>query len=226
MAIKTTNTTSSGNSHVEEIAGLIVIASSLFFLLALATYSPSDKSFNSFSTASSSVDNLGGMVGAYLADASLQLFGLASYIIPALALLIGIFLMLKRKISLKEAGKVAGLLMLMFSVSTLLSLMDTGKGTAVRGGGMTGNMLATVLSGYLNNTGAYLFTAVALILSLILSTGISAVTATKGTVAWIVIITARMARFVKGMLQKYRERRRRLRETNILIKEEETKKKY
>ena len=225
MATKTTNTTNPGNSHVEEIAGLIVIASSLFFLLALATYSPSDTSFNSYSTASRSVDNLGGMVGAYLADASLQLFGLASYIIPALALLIGIFLMLKRKISLKEAGKVAGLLMLMFSVSTLLSLMDTGEGAAVRGGGMTGNMLATVLSGYLNHTGAYLFTSVALILSLILSTGISAVTATKGTAAWLVSLIARMARFIKGLLQKYSERRRRLRETKVLMKEEEAKKK-
>ncbi len=153
------------SSLFEEIVGLIVIALSIFFSMALFTHSPSDPSLNSYSTVKRSVDNLGGVVGAYVSDIYLQLFGTSSYIIPAITVIIGIFLLLKRKIRIKEVGKVTGFGLFLISSAALLSLSRDGWLFSAMGGGLVGNTLSSLLTGYLNYTGAYLFTSVLLLLS-------------------------------------------------------------
>jgi len=66
----------------KEMKGMALGAAGIFLGVALASYNGEDLSFNSFSTAAAT-HNLGGRFGAQLADAFLQLFGLASYLIPS-----------------------------------------------------------------------------------------------------------------------------------------------
>ena len=65
----------------KEMKGMALAAAGLFLSVALASFNGEDLSFNSVST-SMETHNLGGRFGAQLADIFLQLFGLASYIIP------------------------------------------------------------------------------------------------------------------------------------------------
>ncbi len=71
----------------KEIKGIVMGAGGIFLLIALASFNGSDLSFNSYSAAAET-HNLGGRFGAQLADASLQLFGLASYAMPVALLYI------------------------------------------------------------------------------------------------------------------------------------------
>lgn len=65
----------------KEMKGMGLAVAGIFLCVALASFSGEDLSFNSVSTASET-HNLGGNFGAQLADVFLQLFGLASYILP------------------------------------------------------------------------------------------------------------------------------------------------
>ena len=65
----------------KEMKGMAFAAAGIFLGVALISYNGEDLSFNSVSTAVET-HNLGGRFGAQLADVFLQLFGLASYLIP------------------------------------------------------------------------------------------------------------------------------------------------
>jgi DNA segregation ATPase FtsK/SpoIIIE, S-DNA-T family len=65
----------------KEMKGMALAAAGIFLGVALFSYHGEDLSFNSFST-SAATHNLGGRFGAQMADFFLQLFGLASYVVP------------------------------------------------------------------------------------------------------------------------------------------------
>src|SRR6185437_3340022 len=72
------------NRRLNEIIGLTVLVAAGLLLLALATYTPSDPSFNTVGVyaAGRPAHNWAGMVGAYLADAMLQTIGIAAFFLP------------------------------------------------------------------------------------------------------------------------------------------------
>ena len=212
-------------SLIEEIIGLVVIALSIFYFAALFTYNPSDPSLSSYSTGSKMADNLGGVVGAYLSDLSLQLFGSSSYLVPLITGIFGTFLLLRRKFNIKEAKKITGLILLLISTSSLFSLLSMNGFKFVRGGGVVGGTISSLLTGYLNYAGAYLFTILAFVLALVLSTGISVVHAVKMTGEGLAKVTKKLIGTASSIINKYLERWRRLRETKEKLKREEEKKK-
>jgi S-DNA-T family DNA segregation ATPase FtsK/SpoIIIE len=65
----------------KEMRGMGLAVAGIFLSVALISYNGEDLSFNSFSTAAAT-HNLAGRFGAQLADFFLQLFGLASYLVP------------------------------------------------------------------------------------------------------------------------------------------------
>ncbi len=216
--------TKENHSLFEEIAGLVVAAVAFFYFLALYTHSADDPSLSSYSTARDEVKNLGGIVGVYLSDVSLQLFGGSSYLIPAIILFIGILLLLRKRIKTGLAGKLFGLVLLLFFSASLLSLMKAGGSSLSSGGGLAGEMLANTLSTYFNVTGAYLFTTVLLLLALILSTGLSAVSLTKRLFDATLKTGRKLRKMISDLSRKYLERRRRLHETEEQLKKEKEKK--
>src|ERR1019366_599327 len=86
------------NHRLNEILGLIMLVAAALLLLALASYTPSDPSFNTVgdaispaaSLANGPAHNWTGMVGAYFADAMLQLIGIAAFFLPLILVRIGV----------------------------------------------------------------------------------------------------------------------------------------
>ena len=75
--------------RLSEIVGVALFAAALIWIVSLASYEPSDPVWF-FSTGSHAVPvNFAGRVGAFLAEVSFQLFGYASYLIPAVLVVIG-----------------------------------------------------------------------------------------------------------------------------------------
>ncbi len=212
------------HSLFEEIVGMLVIATSIFYFGSLFTHSPSDPSLNSYSTGNPAVSNLGGVVGAYLSDISLQLFGISSFIIPTITTVFGTSLLLKKRIKIRAAGRISGLTLLLLSSAIILSLLNASGYTMVSDGGVVGNFFSSILSRYLNFAGAYIFMSVMFILSLMLSTGMSGVYALKWCIERLLKLLLKMYRVLSAMLNKYIERRRRLSETREQIKKEKEKK--
>lgn len=213
------------HSLLEETIGMLVVAASLFYVVTLFTHNPSDPSLNSYSTEVNEVSNLGGIVGAYLSDISIQVFGSASFIIPLITTIIGISLLLKKKINIKQARRITGLVMLLLFTSILFSLFKLSGLSFVNSGGLAGDLIASTLSKYINYAGAYLFTTVGIILSFMLSTGISMVHVTAGSIKTLLALTSKSMRTAKDILSKYIERHKRLRDTKQQIKKENLKKK-
>src|ERR1700712_1815259 len=94
-----------------EMLGLAGLAAAGLHLLALATYTPSDPSFNPVSgTAIPHPRNWTGLFGAYVSDLLLQIFGAAVVFVPIVLLRIGISWMRSRAVG-SGMVKSAGLMM-------------------------------------------------------------------------------------------------------------------
>jgi S-DNA-T family DNA segregation ATPase FtsK/SpoIIIE len=167
---------STASRRFSEFVGVALFAAALIWIIALASYDPHDPVWY-FSTAAqgASVNNFVGRVGAFLAELSFQLFGYASYMIPAVLVIIGWNYFWCR--SLDAAGtKTLGASLLVGCFSALLSLvfgsLDV-SGKSFRAGGYAGDWLATVLSEYLNRTGSVIVILTLMLLAIIVSTQVS-----------------------------------------------------
>src|SRR5262249_4174191 len=111
----------------------------------------------------------------FLAELSFQLFGYASYFIPALLVVTGWNYFWCR--SLEAAGtKATGTLLLLGCLSAFLGLtfgLVEVAGKAFRAGGYVGEWVAELLSEYLNRSGSLIVILTLLFLSVIISTQFS-----------------------------------------------------
>src|SRR5688572_32219487 len=69
--------------RISEFAGVALFALALIWLIALVTYEPTDPVWFFTTDATHPPANFVGKVGAFLAELSFQIFGYASYLIPA-----------------------------------------------------------------------------------------------------------------------------------------------
>jgi S-DNA-T family DNA segregation ATPase FtsK/SpoIIIE len=161
--------------RVSEFVGVALFAAALIWIVSLASYEPADPVWF-FSTGSHADPvNFAGRVGAFLAEFSFQLFGYASYLMPACFVIIGWNYFWCR--SLDAAGtKVAGAAMLFASSSAFLSLVFETlevSGKPFRAGGYVGSFLAQQLSSYFARTGSLIVILTMIFLSIIASTQFS-----------------------------------------------------
>ena len=161
--------------RVSEFVGVALFAAALIWIVALASYEPSDPVWF-FSTGTHGAPaNFAGRVGAFLAELSFQLFGYASYLIPAVMVIIGWNYFWCR--SLDAAGtKAIGAVLLFACISAFLSLIFGTlqvSGKSFRAGGYAGEFLATELSEYLNRTGSLIVILTLIFLAIIMSTQFS-----------------------------------------------------
>jgi S-DNA-T family DNA segregation ATPase FtsK/SpoIIIE len=161
--------------RVSEIVGVALFAAALIWIVSLASYEPSDPVWF-FSTGSHAVPlNFAGRVGAFVAEVSFQLFGYASYLIPAVLVVIGWNYFWCRKVD--AAGtKVAGAVLLFTCSSAFLSLLFTTldtSGRSFRDGGYVGEWIARELAEILNRTGSLIVVVTLIVLAVIMSTQFS-----------------------------------------------------
>ncbi|HEY2906067.1 MAG TPA: DNA translocase FtsK 4TM domain-containing protein [Vicinamibacterales bacterium] len=161
--------------RLTELVGVALFAAALIWIIALASYEPADPVWF-FSTGQHLAPaNFAGRVGAFLAELSFQLFGYASYLIPAIFVVIGWHNFWCRK--LHAAGtKTAGALLLFACASAFLSLvfgtLDV-SGKPFRAGGYAGEWLAKELAEYLNRTGSIIVILTLIFFAIIMSTQFS-----------------------------------------------------
>ncbi len=155
--------------RLNEAVGFVYLFAGIFLAAALATYHPGDASWNTAAPPLHKPENLTGRVGAHLADLLLQLFGLGAFALPILALLLSWRWFRSRPVE-APLVKLFGALSLVAFVSAALSMGPDFRpiGGVIPAGGTLGVLFAAVLVEAMNTTGALLFTATAILISLYL----------------------------------------------------------
>ena len=142
--------------------------------MGLVTYSSSDPCF-SVAGKGAEVKNAIGIIGAYLSDALLKLFGLCAYLIPVFLFTYAAYFSLGGEAAHPLLKKVGGVL-LFISLATLLGLQNetlTIFSEEIPSGGMLGQLFVILMVKSISVTGAYIITVTSLVISLILLTPFS-----------------------------------------------------
>ncbi|NOY87285.1 MAG: DNA translocase FtsK [Deltaproteobacteria bacterium] len=158
-----------------EIVGVLFTALSLFFLLSLVSYSPLDVSLNSTGTVKG-VSNLGGVVGAHLADVIIQALGWAGFLIPALLLFLGVTRFISKHWGgwfLRAAGGSGFLLAVCILLQIRMGTAPVMGGVHRDAGGIVGLLLSDVLIRFFNVPGTLILSIALLVASILVMTNMS-----------------------------------------------------
>ena len=165
---------------IREIIAISCLTLAVFIGCCLISYNPSDPSLN---TADSSgigdVNNWGGIVGSYLADALFQLIGLCAFIVPITMIWVSLKFFLLSKINIRY-HILLSYFFFIISLSVIFSLIWVEPKIRIAsfsyelsGGGILGSQLAKLSIKYLNRLGSYIIFFLTGIVSLILVTNLS-----------------------------------------------------
>jgi S-DNA-T family DNA segregation ATPase FtsK/SpoIIIE len=147
----------------------------LIWLVALASYAPSDPVWFFNAGPEIAPANFAGRVGAFLSELSIQMLGYASYLVPALLAVLGWHYFWCRDFD-AAFTKAVGAALLFGCVAAFLSLsfgtLDV-AGKSFRAGGYVGEWVASGLAEYLNRTGSIILILTLLFLSILLATQFS-----------------------------------------------------
>ncbi len=164
------------NRRLNELIGFLWCVSGLLLFLALASYSPLDPSFNSASvlTGSHAARNWIGIVGAYLSDIVLQVWGIGAFLFPVFMFMIGSRWFRSRAVQSPVAKTLGGIWLLLFVPALLAILPGHFRWMgAIPIEGLVGRILGDLLIHYLNIAGAYIVCTTVLAVALYLTTAFS-----------------------------------------------------
>jgi S-DNA-T family DNA segregation ATPase FtsK/SpoIIIE len=161
--------------RLSEFVGVALFGLALIWLVALASYSPSDPVWFFNTSSDGTPANFAGRIGAFVAELSLQLLGYAAYLIPLVLVVIGWHYFWCRVLDAAYT-KLFGAGLLFACVAAFLSLafgsLDV-SGKSFLAGGYIGKALAASLSDYLNRTGSIILILTLLFLATVLVTQFS-----------------------------------------------------
>ena len=164
------------NRRLNELIGFLLCVSALLLLLALASYSPLDPSFNSASVLANAraARNWIGIVGAVVSDLCLQAFGVGAFLLPVFPALLGARWFRSRKIQ-SPVAKSLGCIWLLLFVPAFLALLPGNLRWlhVIPMEGLLGRIVGDALIHYLNLAGAYIVCATVLAIALYLCTAFS-----------------------------------------------------
>jgi len=166
---------SSISRRVSEFVGVALFATALFWLVSLASYSPTDSPWYFTAGSHQAPVNFAGRVGAFLSELSFQLAGYAAYIIPLVLVVVGWNYFWCRKVD-AVGTKAFGGTLLFVCIGTILS-MAFGTielaGKPFRTGGYLGEWISAEMLEYLNRTGSIIVLLALAVLATIVSTQFS-----------------------------------------------------
>jgi S-DNA-T family DNA segregation ATPase FtsK/SpoIIIE len=170
--------------RVNEILGLSLLVAAAMLLLALASYTPTDPSWNSVGgyVSGRPAHNWMGLAGAFLADVLLQTMGVAAFLLPVLLGRVGVCWI--RSVSAGSGvAKSIGLGMWVLFAPAALALLPGHMlwRSALPIAGVVGRMVSDAMVMLLNLPGACLVTALMVAMSLYLSTTFTFNTAREWT---------------------------------------------
>ena len=170
-ALGGSNISGQGRQHrkISVIIGVLAILGSIYLAIALGSFNRWDPSFSTFSNRS--VQNYGGIVGAYLSDLIVETVGIPGYLVPVFLFIFGI-----RKILGKERNLFhsLGTLLLIPALAMLVELISqTTSRSFDPSGGLIGLLLFNIFEGLLSMVGAYIFCVALVAVALILISPVS-----------------------------------------------------
>ena len=202
--------------RVSEFFGVVLFATALFWLIALATYDPADPVWFFNTGGQDAPANFAGRVGAFLAELSYQVVGFTAYVLPVVLVTLGWHCFWCRAVGAVYT-KVIGLVLTVGCTASFLSLafgaLDP-EARTFRAGGYVGEWLADLLAEYLNRTGSIIVILTLLFLALILTTQLSFGRLFSATGATVARTGARATRVLRG----WRADRRRERERQDVLR--------
>jgi S-DNA-T family DNA segregation ATPase FtsK/SpoIIIE len=160
------------NRRLNELVGLLVLASATLLLLSLVSYRPSDPSLDTLG--SGPVRNWIGPAGAYLSDILLQIEGVSTFFLPLLIGGLGWTWMRSRPAG-SPGSKAIGILLTLLFAPALFGLLP-GHPHLLYGlpmEGLTGRLVADFLVRFLNYPGAWIVTITLVAAAMYLSTTFS-----------------------------------------------------
>ena len=196
--------------RVSEFTGVVLFACALLWLMALVTYTASDPVwfFNDIRT--TTVNNFAGRFGAFLATVSLQLVGYGAFLLPVVIALVAWHYFWCTTVD-SAYTKLTGAGLLITCVAGLLTLAFSAVQTnaLTTAGGLVGAAAATILSMYLNRTGAAILLLTLSALAVILTTQFSFGRTASALATWLRPQRGLMTRWRDWREQRRRERERR-----------------
>ena len=165
------------NRRLKEITGVISLALAAFMFLCLFSYNPHDPSLTHYVAGKVEVANYGGLVGSYLSDGMLRIFGMTSYLVSVLLVLFSFKLFHGGKFGM-VFSPVFGFIGLVFAISALLAAKYgtvSSPGVDFNAGGLLGKSSLKVLYFYLNQMGTDIVLVVILLISLMVTFDVSLV---------------------------------------------------
>ena len=161
--------------RISEFVGVALFALALIWLIALVTHEATDPVWFFTTDAAHPPANFVGRVGAFVSELSLQLFGYASYLLPALIAVVAWHYFWCQPPDAAYT-KAFGVTLFFGCASAVLSLIVGSTEVAGRtfhAGGSIGTWLGAAMSEYLNRTGSIIVLLTLMTLSVILSTQFS-----------------------------------------------------
>ncbi len=197
------------HKHWNEMVALLLFAAGLLIVLSLVSYSPADPCFSVAGNGVRIANHIG-IIGAYLSDALLRLFGLSAYCMPFFLFGYSVFLALGREAVHPHLKKIGGII-LFFSTAAFFGLQSTTVRLfeeEIPSGGMLGGAISYLLLTGFSDTGAYIITITAVAVSLMLLTPFSPLKA----IAWFREVYGSLSEQFGMLITIYRGRREKARE--------------
>jgi S-DNA-T family DNA segregation ATPase FtsK/SpoIIIE len=191
--------------RLNEILGLTVLVGAVLLLLALASYTASDPSFDTVGGYATGrpAHNWTGMVGAYVSDALLQVLGVAAFLLPVMLGRLGVCWMQSRPAG-SPMAKLMGLGMWVVFAPTAVALLP-GHLLWMRSlpiEGVIGRLVADGMIQFLNLPGTCIVVALMVALSLYLATTFTFNTAREWATTRLSFVVAIRAWWTKLMSKR------------------------
>ncbi len=153
---------------ITTIFSFVLMAFSLYFFVSLVTFNPNDVSLSTSSSEVYSIENYGGLFGAYLSDFLFSIIGASAYLLIALMVheVLNI-LFFHQRFAHHKTLRIISSLILIFCSCILFEYLLTGESyPQLSAGGVVGFLGLDFLSSYLGVFGALIFVVIFAIASL------------------------------------------------------------
>ena len=199
----------------KEIIGIILFFLVIFSMISLLSYSPTDPSINN-ARAGGDIHNLFGVFGAHTAGILVGLFGIGSFWLPLLLLLMSIQFFGNQSGRTMAFQSLGGLLLIITTGSLLAFNNDTVAflGAQFSSGGVIGIPLKSFLVKYTNASGGVIILLLIWLIGFMLTTGFS-------LIRFFELVRQKGAIFydkLKTLMIKWRERRQKAKKRTQAIR--------
>jgi DNA segregation ATPase FtsK/SpoIIIE, S-DNA-T family len=195
------------NKRLNEVTGMVLLVAASLLFLSLASYQPTDPSWNTVGGTGHPAHNWIGLFGAYVSDLLLQLEGVAAFLIPFMLGAVGCAWMRSRAAG-SPGAKFSGALLYLIFAPALFGLFPGNLQWmhALPLEGLVGRLVLDGLVHYLNTPGAAIVILSMVAIALYLSTTFSFATAQQWMAIRFAFLLAWRDRFVNWRSDRARAR--------------------